>query len=355
MSQWTAQGLRQGFDHRGHQCNSCGMHHCHAQVLPSGPHQGAIVDEPEYEGWSGAGWAFGCTDPVATSWLNTQVDRACVDVNEFGWLMGWVAECQEKGYITKEQLGGLTLTWGDAEAANAVLQMVIRREGFGDVLAEGVKGAAEVLGGAAAECAIYTLKGNTPRGHDHRARWEEMLDTCTGSGGTLDSGPPVLPTEMGQPARINPFDPDAVARMVGGTQGRRQFEDSLGTCIFTTRALLATLCRTLSSATGWDFTKDEALRFGRRTVALMRAFNLRCGITPDLERPSKRYGSIPVDGPAQGQNIGAHWEQLLDVWYDTVGYDRQTGKPLPATLEDLGLGDMVEELWDTQETTHAGS
>ena len=182
-----------------------------------------------------------------------------------------------------------------------------------------------------------------------------MLDTCTGSGGTLDSGPPVLPTEMGQPARINPFDPEAVARMVGGTQGRRQFEDSLGTCIFTTRALLATLCRTLSAATGWDFTKDEALLFGRRTVALMRAFNLRCGITPDLERPSKRYGSIPVDGPAQGQNIGAHWEQLLDVWYEMVGYDRQTGKPLPATLESLGLGDMVDELWDAQEKTHAGS
>ena len=228
MSEWTAQGLREGFDHRGHQCNSCGMHHCHAQVLPSGPHQGAIVDEPEYEGWSGAGWAFGCTDPVATSWLNTQVDRACVDVNEFGWLVGWVAECQEKGYITKEQLGGITLTWGDAEAANAVLQMVIRREGFGDVLAEGVKGAAERLGGPAAECAIYTLKGNTPRGHDHRARWEEMLDTCTGSGGTLDSGPPVLPTEMGQPARINPFDPDAVARMVGGTQGTAAVRGLLG-------------------------------------------------------------------------------------------------------------------------------
>ena len=355
MSQWTAQGLREGFDHRGHQCNSCGMHHCHAQVLPSGPHQGAIVDEPEYEGWSGAGWAFGCTDPVATSWLNTQVDRACVDVNEFGWLMGWVAECQEKGYITKEQLGGITVTWGDAEAANALLQMIIRREGFGDVLAEGVKRASETLGGPAAECAIYAMTGNTPRGHDHRARWEEMLDTCTGSGGTLDSGPPVLPTEMGQPARINPFDPDAVARMVGGTRGRRQFEDSLGTCIFTTRTLLSVLCRTLSAATGWDFTKDEALLFGRRTAALMRAFNIRCGITPDLERPSKRYGSVPVDGPAQGQDIGAHWEHLLDVWYDTVGYDRRTGKPLPATLEDLGLSHVVADLWDAREATHAGT
>jgi aldehyde:ferredoxin oxidoreductase len=352
MEKWTAPGLREGFDHRGHQCNACGMHHCHAQVLPSGPHQGELVDEPEYEGWSGAGWATGCTDPVAVSWLNTQIDRACVDVNEFGWLIGWVMECQEKGYITKEQLGGLEVKWGDAEAANKLLQMIIRREGFGNILAEGVKRASEQVGGAAAECAIYTMKGDTPRGHDHRARWEEMLDTCTGSGGTLDSGPPVRQTEWGLPARINPFDPEAVAKVVGGTRGRRHFEDSLGSCIFTTRTWVATLCRALSAATGWDYTKEEAMQFGRRTAALMRAFNLRCGITPELERPSKRYGSIPVDGPAKGQDVLANWDRLVGTWYETVGYDRQTGRPLPATLRELGLAHLIPELWGAEEAVH---
>ncbi|MGQ4809465.1 hypothetical protein NKDENANG_02882 [Candidatus Entotheonellaceae bacterium PAL068K] len=353
MSRWTASGLREGFEHRGHQCNACGMHHCHAQLLPSGPHQGTLVDEPEYEGWSGAGWAIGCTDPVAVSWLNTQIDRACVDVNEFGWLVGWVMECQEKGYITPEQLGGLEIKWGDTEAANRLLQMIIRRQGFGDILAEGVKRASEHLGGAAADCAIYTLKGDTPRGHDHRARWEEMLDTCTGSGGTLDSGPPVFQTEWGLPARINPFDPEAVAKMVGGTRGRRQFEDSLGTCIFTTRTRVATICRALNAATGWDYSKEEAMQFGRRTATLMRAFNVRCGITPDFERPSPRYGSIPMDGPAQGQNVGENWDRLMDTWYETVGYDRQTGKPFPATLRELGLEHLIPGLWGAEEAANA--
>ena len=71
------------------------------QVPPSGPYQGKIVDEPEYEGWSGSGWAIGLTDRVAASWLNTQIDRAGVDVNEFGWLIGWVMECMEKGTSPK--------------------------------------------------------------------------------------------------------------------------------------------------------------------------------------------------------------------------------------------------------------
>jgi len=353
MSRWEAPALREGFDHRGHQCSACGMHHCHMQVLPSGPHKGKIVDEPEYEGWSGAGWAIGLTDPVAVSWLNTQIDRACVDVNEFGWLVGWVIECMEKGYITKEQLGGLEVRWGDAEAANQLLQLISHRQHLGDLLGEGVKRASETLGGPAAECAIYTMKGATPRGHDHRARWEEMLDTCTASTGTLEAGAAVKPQELGLPARINPFDPDAVPKMVGSLLGRRHFEDSLGACIFTTRTTVEQLCRAVNAATGWDYNKDEAMRFGRRTAALLRAFNLRCGIGPELEKPSRRYGSVPVDGPAAGIPSEPHWEHMLDVWYETVGYDRTTGRPKPETLRQLGLEHLVAELWGKEIPSHA--
>jgi aldehyde:ferredoxin oxidoreductase len=344
LSAWEAPSLRQGFDHRGHQCNACGMHHCHMQVIPTGPHRGEIVDEPEYEGWAGAGWAIGCTDPVAVSWLNTQVDRACVDVNEFGWLIGWVMECQEKGYLTPERVG-LTLRWGDAEAAAQLLHMINHRRGFGDLLAEGVKRVAEAVGGPAAACAIYTGKGASPRGHDHRARWEEMLDTATSSTGTLETGPPVHPTEFGMPARINPFDPDAVAKNVGAHLGRRHFEDSLGACIFTTRTRMENICRAVSAATGWEYTKEEAMRFGRRTAALLRAFDLRSGLGPDLERPSARYGSTPEDGPAKGQSVLPHWEHMLDVWYEIVGYDRKTGRPRRETLRALGLEHLIPALW----------
>jgi aldehyde:ferredoxin oxidoreductase len=344
MKQWEAPALREGFDHRGHQCSACGMHHCHMQVLPRGAHRGEIVDEPEYEGWSGAGWTIGCTDPVAVSWLNTQLDRACVDVNEFGWLCGWVMECQEKGYITEQQLG-FRLQWGDAEGANRLLQLINRREGLGDLLAEGTKLAAERLGGGALECAIFTGKNASPRGHDHRARWDEMLDTCTGSTGTLETGPPVHPTELGLPARINPFDPEAVARQTAALNGRRHFEDSLGACIFTTRTSFENLCRALSAATGWELGRDDAYRFGRRIGALLRAFNVRCGLGPELERPSPRYGSTPVDGPAKGQSIAKHWDHMVDLWYEGMGYDRRTGWPKPETLEALGLEWLIPQTW----------
>ena len=344
MSEWEAPRLREHFDHRGHQCNACGMHHCHMSIIKRGDHQGKIVDEPEYEGWSGAGWTIGLTDRDEIAWLNTELDRACVDVNEFGWICGWVMECQEKGYITKEQLG-FELKWGDAKGARRLLEMISHRQGFGAVLAEGSKRAAEKLGGPAKDCAIYIEKGATPRGHDHRARWDEMLDTATSGTATMETGNPVHPTEVGQPARINNFDGEAVAKTVAGLRGRRNFEDSLGICIFTTRTRLENICRALSAATGWVYTVDEAIRFGRRTAAINRAVSLRCGITPDMERPSTRYGSTPVDGPAKGQSVMAQWDKMIETWYRDVGYDRKTGKPLPQTLKDLGLEWLSKELW----------
>ena len=344
MADWEAPKLRHGFDHRGHQCSACGMHHCHMQVIRSGRHKGAVVDEPEYEGWSGCGWTIGATDQEGVSWLNTRIDRACVDVNEFGWVCGWVMEGIEKGFITKAQLG-FDLGWGDAEGANRLLQMISHRKGLGDLLADGVKGAAEKLGGAAQEAAIYTMKGASPRGHDHRGRWDEMLDTCTASTGTLESGIPVHVTEVGLPARINPFNGEEVARQVAGILGRRHFEDSLGACIFTTRTRLENICRALSAATGWNYTVTESVSFGRRTAAILRAFNLRCGIGPESEYPSKRYGSVPVDGPAKGQAVGLQWEKMVNTWYALVGYDRKTGRPKSETLRKLGLDWLVKDLW----------
>jgi aldehyde:ferredoxin oxidoreductase len=345
MARWEVKALRDGWAHTGHQCNACGMKHCRQIRLPDGPHAGQVVDEPEYEGFAGAGLAIGATDPVAIAWLNTQVDRACVDVNEFGWVIGWTMECLEKGYLTPEEVG-LNLKWGDVEGANALLTKISRREGFGDLLAEGVKNASETVGGAAADCAIYTLKGAAPRGHDHRSVWLEMLDTCVSSTGTIEGGSPVRPTEIpGQPAHINPFDPVAVPRTLARLLGRRHVEDSIGMCNFTTKTTIAQLGRAVATVTGWDYDFAEARTFGLRVAAILRAFNMRCGLRPEDERPSVRYGSTPVDGPAAGVAIAPHWEAMRREFYLQAGYDLATGKPTAALLERVELPELIAVLW----------
>ena len=241
----------------------------------------------------------------------------------------------------------MEVRWGDAEAANQLLQMIAQRQQLGDLLAEGVKRASERLGGPAAECAIYTMKGATPRGHDHRgtlggdARHLHRQHRHDGGGrrgeargdGAAGAHQSVRPRCRGQAGG---------AAAAGGAISRIRS----GTCIFTTRTRIENLCRARQRRhrLGLHGGGGAALR-PAYVGDLLRAFNLRCGIGPDLEKPSKRYGSTPLDGPAKGQSVGAQWEKMVDTWYAEVGYDRKTGKPLPKTLKALGLDWLAKELW----------
>ena len=82
----------------------------------------------------------------------------------------------------------------------------------------------------------------------------------------------------------------------------------------------------------------------KRIVNQLRMFNFRHGLKKEMERPSTRYGSIPVDGPAEGVNIMEKWDWMVENYYTLMGWDPQTGKPLPKTLEKLGLGEIVNDL-----------
>jgi len=97
--------------------------------------------------------------------------------------------------------------------------------------------------------------------------------------------------------------------------------------------------------TGWNMTAEEARTVGLRAINLMRAFNIQAGITRELDQPSERYGSTPVDGPSQGISIQPHWDAMLDNYYRLLGWDVATGKPLPATLKTLGLEHVIADIW----------
>ena len=240
------------------------------------------------------------------------------------------------------------MKWGDVEAANGLLQIMTKREGFGDVLAEGVKRASEQVGGDPAGFAIYTHKGTTPRSHDHRGRWAEMLEGAVTSIGTIETGPLVHIEDFGLPATHDPFDPRAVAHITASMLGRPHFVDSLGICKFTANAHTELVCGALNAVTGWDYTLEEVMTFGKRTAAMFRLFNLRNGIGPDLERPSERYWSTPVDGPAAGTSAKENWGTMIRTYYETAGLDRESGRPLPETLRKLGLEHLVSEVWGAE-------
>ena len=73
-------------------------------------------------------------------------------------------------------------------------------------------------------------------------------------------------------------------------------------------------------------------------------FNLLHGMKKEDERPSKRYGSIPIDGPARGKDVMQKWSEMLKNYYTLMGWDPETGKPLPETLRSLGLEELIRDI-----------
>src|SRR5215212_2423882 len=296
----SGQYLRGNFQWKTNPCWACQMGCCKLMTVTEGPYAGYSGEEPEYEGMASMAAQIGVIEAGAATMLANECDSLGFDVNELGWLLGWVMECFERGLLTKEQLDGLEPRWGDAEAALALMKKIATRDGCGDWLAEGVMRASRHVGGVAAEAAIYGQKGHSPRSHDHRGRWAEMFDTCTSSTGTIEVTFGGVQTErLGLGPTKNRFDPAEIVEQMTALNGWHQFDDSLGI---------------------WRFLH---------------------GLDPSKERPSTRYGSIPQDGPAKGANIMEHWDWMVRQFRQNIGFEPETGLPLPETLRELGLEELI--------------
>jgi len=334
---FSGQYIRDRFSVRRNSCWACQIHHCDLMKITEGPYAGEALEEPEYEqlvAWSSA---IGQEDVTAAMMLSKEVDRLGMESNEAGWVVGFAMECFEKGILTREKANGLDLSWGNAENSRLLLNLIANRQGVGDTLSEGVMRAAEKIGGEAAALSIHTLRGNTPRGHDHRNRWTEQFDTCISNTGTIETwGGPIA---LG----LTPSWEDIVAANLHD-KGAMMFEDSLVTCRFNTRMNVDLLCQAVSAVTGWDFSWEEGMQVGRRAVHLLRAFNTRHGIVGrEVDRPSLRYGSVPDSGPGRGRSLQEVWDKMLDVYYAGMGWD-SLGRPMPNTLGQYGLDDVARDL-----------
>jgi aldehyde:ferredoxin oxidoreductase len=340
----SGQWLRAHYEYHSKPCWACGLAHTKHMKVTDGPYAGYEGEEPELECINALGPLIGNTDPGAVVVLSNLTDKLGMDVNEVGYVIAWVMDCYEKGILKREDLDGLDMRWGNVEGVQAMLKKISRREGIGNLLAEGVKRASEKIGGEASKNAVYVLKGATPRGHDHRALWLELLDTCVSVTGTIQSGARLIsPTLLGHPPVNNAFSPWEVAGSSAKTDGWWVFIDCLGICRFITIDPGLTIdC--LNAATGRGFTLPDIMTIGRRIINQLRVFNFRHGLDPALEAPSFRYGSTPTDGPAQGKAIGPHFQWMKSHYFELNGWDPATGKPLPHTLKSLGLEKLIPDL-----------
>jgi len=342
-----ASNYRQNLSLKRETCWACGFDHLHRVTIPEGPYKGFVGEEPEYEGMAGMGSLIGNKDPMGAIVLSNEADFWGIDVNESSWLIAWLMECYEEGLLRRQDLDGLEMTWGNVEAASKMLRKIAYREGVGDWLAEGMMRAAQRIGGEAARRGIYTKKGNTPRGHDHRTIWNTIIDTATSSMGTDEVSTLFAPPEvLGLPKETDRGTAKGAALMNAAAAriGFKHLLDSLLMCyVHSYGASPKDITNLLNATTGW--AAEEAEHFGLRVNNLFRSFNVRHGLTADMDEPSARYGSTSLLGPGKGKSILTDWKEAKETYYEAMGWDKETGKPLPETLKKLGLEYVIPDLW----------
>jgi aldehyde:ferredoxin oxidoreductase len=337
----NGQYIRGHFDHKNNPCWACQMACCKVMTITEGEYAGFHGEEPEYEGMASMGAQIGVDDGGAAVYLSNICDAIGVDVNELGWVLGWVMECYEKGLITAEQLDGIEAKWGDPKATEKLMEKIAKREGCGEWLGEGVMRASKHIGGMAADMAIYSQKGQSPRSHDHRGRWAEMFDTCMSNTSTIEvTFGGVQVERLGMAPMKDRFSPTEIVDQMAALNGWHQFDDSLGVCRFDfTNANKGV--ETVAAITGWDLDLQSAMTIGKRISAAMRIWSFQHGLDPSLERPSKRYGSVPIDGPAAGANIMLYWDDMVRRFRGLIGWDPDHGIPTNETLRDLDLEELI--------------
>ncbi len=307
------------------------------------------------ENREGASAMVGIMEPGTVQYLTDLYDRLGLDSGFGGTAIGMAMECYEKGIITRSDTGGLDLTWGNTEAVVTLIHQMVRREGFGAVLAHGARQAAEMIGGEAPNFVIH-VKGTDVQLHDWRKFWSIVLGSAVsdsvsklgGSGCDRHPNP-----DLGYPTLAPHFVTDKKADDVMQTTWLNGWENSLGICIFGKPGGLGAIdipVRALAAATGWaDFDRDEMWTVGQRVVNVMRAFNVRRGLTlkDDLDL-GPRYLEAPRDGGAAGKTVAPHLKDLIQEYYRLNGWDEESSKPLPETLARLGLDDIARDLWESE-------
>jgi len=332
-------------------CWNCPMHCGGIMKQGLGAYKYAAgVHKPEYETIGAFGSMCLNSDIESIILANDICNRQGLDTISTGCTIAFAIECFENGIIRGKDTDGIELTWGNHRAIIAMAEKIARREGFGDILADGVKLAAEKIGNGAEKYAIH-IKGQELPMHDPRAQIR------LGLGATYKAAPaPARHTrasgegefrhpDLGEP----PYDLDFFENR-GGEQKRimslTNAATSAGFCLFGHITIPVNATHEfISCVTGWDIDFDELIFIGERIANVQQAFNIREGLNPlEFHVPDRVYKTPP---PEKGPLVGRHCDidLLVRDWYKEMDWDIHSGKPKKQRLEKLGLKDVAKVLY----------
>ncbi len=328
-------------------CFACPVRSSKFCIIKSEGEEDCLVEGPEYENIYSLGSCCGIDSIKAVARAERVCDEYGMDAIEAGVAIAFAMECFEKGILTLEDTDGVELRFGSEEVLFTMLHKIGKREGLGNLLAEGVKRVSEKVGHGSESFAMHS-KGMTFAGHSARGMPGLGLGYATGPrGGSHHDGRPtgertglvLRETFEGKAeytARINHFsiytDSMIVCHLAESIWGPLDVSEW---CV-----------KSVNVATGMQSSLDDAMKTAERIWNLMRAFMVREGFRRKDDTLPKRFLEEPIPkGPSKGMVLSReNLDKMLDEYYSFRGWDVKTGIPGPERLISLDLEDIARDM-----------
>jgi aldehyde:ferredoxin oxidoreductase len=307
--------------------------------------------KPEYESLAAFGPNLLNDNTESLIYANELCNVYGMDTIGVGGTIAFAMDCYENGILTREDTDGLELRWGNADAIIELIHKIARREGIGDILAEGAKIAAEKFGRGAEELAIHVAGQLIPM-HDPRraAGWgatyvSDPSPATHTRGGTqfpeTGMANPDIYVPLGVPVQLDKYNPEGKGKYQAIMSGWQHLMNTSGVCIFAADGLNFRWIELMKAITGWDLNIENLKVTGQRIGTMLHLFNLREGF--DLSSytlPERARGNPPLTaGPTKGVTL--EFEGLKRQYFEAMGFDFEAGKFRGDTLEKLGLQDLA--------------
>ncbi|MFW9833268.1 MAG: aldehyde ferredoxin oxidoreductase family protein [Candidatus Thorarchaeota archaeon] len=306
--------------------------------IPEGKYKMDKYAGPELEVTGTMGSLLLNNNVEAVAYANRKLNQLGIDTISGGNTIAFAYYLFKEGKISADDLDGITPEWGEVESAVALAEKIAKREGIGDVMAEGALELGEKFG--VRELAVQVNGLEFPM-HDPRGFSGHAIGYATSPRGACHMSADMYNVQMGQPNKaFNIESEDRFANeadLVARLQDFRALTNSSVLCNFYP-ADGHELLRLLQLATGWDIDIDELVLTGERIFTMMRLLNLKLGYDTKNEGLPELI-LRPLEGATEGHVPDI--EAQLKTWYEYRGWNRESGKPPKDKLQKLGLGNLT--------------
>jgi len=313
-----------------------------------------IYGGPEYETLAAFGSNCGINDLKAICKANELCQRSTLDTISTGNVIAFAMECFENKLLTKTDTHGINLTFGNVEAMLQIVEMIAKREGIGDLLAEGTMRAAERIGKGAEKFAVH-VKGEEVPMHDPRLKRGLGLGYSVKPTGAdhmnnlHDTWTKKMPSfGIVEPVPLEDLGPKKV-RLYMYKVNFEIIKNCLLLCDFVhwDEDQIVEIVR---AVTGWDSNLWEIMKVSERSINMARAFNIREGFTRKDDWLPDRFFHPQTSGPLSDTAVDPRkLENAKSIYYSMMGWDQERGAPTRAKLEELDIPWVADKLglsWD---------